>query len=67
MTKNEVKLLVNIFYTADGECYYCAVDLVKRFGKAFPEFSKYAMDYFLKTFYPDKHAKEEPNDNDLRS
>jgi len=37
MTKEEAQIVAGICCTADGECVYCAKDLIKQLTKAFPE------------------------------
>lgn len=50
MNKQEAEKIIKILLTADGGCEYCTADLIKLFGKRFPEFGAIADESFRKAF-----------------
>jgi len=48
MDKNEANKIIKILETADGGCSYCVSDLLKSFGKEFPEHKGLAKEKLIK-------------------
>ena len=53
MTEGEAREVLAVMTTADGSCRTCAVDLIKQFLKAFPQYRQAARDAFFKEFEAD--------------